>query len=327
MKRKKVIKMFLVGVIIVGVVLGSQFRAITEEYCDNQSNKQKYNNLKKGVIWVTSDYDPDQISFSDFMEQKDSLQIEENTYQMLKNSDVCYYEENQQPLYYIGKYAKKDRAEHDYVNEEYDGLLLTECHGMFVDERISEDCGLKKKISKGRFFQNKEYQYDTTQIIPVIIGANYSDAFSIGDTFQGKFVTEETWKFRVVGVFEQSAELLLEQINLDDFILLPTLSEKHINDEREKKIFLSTKIEGTIFYKNTTEYQEMADVVNAIREKTGYRLTHIPSPKDYNGISEKQYQTANKKMKGSFGIVLGSMLVLIVMFVKEEFFGMRKKAV
>lgn len=44
MKRKKVIKMFLVGVIIVGVVLGSQFRAITEEYCDNQSNKQKYNN-------------------------------------------------------------------------------------------------------------------------------------------------------------------------------------------------------------------------------------------------------------------------------------------
>lgn len=316
-------------VFVVAVVFSFIFflynRNVLVEMEKNQAIINEFLQYKDGELKLLDSYDSATSSFSDFINGSRALEIETLAYDLLiDNNKLDYYEVYFNPLYYANYYDKQDQADHEFLNEYIDDMYYTECNGICVDNCFVETNNLGEEIKSGRFFLKNEYNCDVMKEIPVVLGSSYLSCFELNETFVGQYVLEQPLTFVVVGFLNENSSFTIAgaEYNLNDSIILPTLSVNNIKDDREKIIMLSTKIEGFVHYDNAQEYQQVADEINLIAETSGFDYIHVVSAKDYENKFDISYEQAKSRYRNSFilfaCIFAGGLLVSVVKRRKNE---------
>ena len=285
--KKILFVLWLVAVIL--FVRGVRLNADVKEY---KQNCEIYQNIDHGWISLKDTYDRDDYSFSDFLQTDQALTIEKKTYQDLKKSNLDYYEfyENQ-------------------VNIETDKVFS----GVSMDEKSWKKWNISERISDGKNLQKKDFALTDQDEIPVLLGSNLKKQFHIGQTFQGENYV--SMKCRVAGFLKpgQTIEMDDESISLDDCILSPMLNLSEKDSKRDQAILLSVKLEGKVYYKDANEYQNVAQVVQQIRAKTGFEYVQIQTTQDVEKPFSTSVAAAEKQVVFYLvlaGIVMALSLIL-----------------
>ena len=61
-------------------------------------------------------------------------------------------------------------------------------------------------VSDGRGFQDEDFHYTAREYVPIILGHEYKDIFSVGQVLDGKYLFE-TFKFKVIGFLPELTEI------------------------------------------------------------------------------------------------------------------------
>ncbi|MGN0485399.1 MAG: hypothetical protein ACI4HI_17815 [Lachnospiraceae bacterium] len=286
MNKKNILRWLCGGLILCGVfvvgIISCQLRLDNE----HRDELEQYNGKIQCEEILTDQYDSETSSFSDFYTKKGACDMAKKAYdRLLSEPNIDYYEYSDMPFYYVGEYNKKDCAEHQFINENNH----TDCLGMWVDEKFCRDYHLNTQLDTGRTFQSHEYQADTKKPVPLLLGNHYKGAFRLGEKFKGEYVWED-FDCYVVGFLKKGASISLggEKTVLDDYVVLPTLSVEHIEDEHTKAVHLSVHLEGFFYYKNADAYNTAATVINQIADETGFQYTHLKTLDDLNVLSEEK---------------------------------------
>ena len=80
---------------------------------------------------------------------------------------------------------------------------------------------LSKYVENGRSFNSDEYTV-VDENIPVILGSEYADIYSIGDTIQANYLSLDVC-FKIIGFLEEGTQFSIsdQDIVLDYYICLP----------------------------------------------------------------------------------------------------------
>ena len=135
-------------------------------------------------------------------------------------------------------------------------------------------------------------------MIPVILGNNYKNYFSINDTFEGYYLGYKKICFKVRGFLKAGETVILDQTPylLDEFVLAPVISAGPADSEDFAKLLTLVKCEGYLHYRNKQEYERSLKELNKIASNTGF-----------------QYSIPNRMLKNEnlMGITLSGAMVLI----------------
>lgn len=107
------------------------------------------------------------------------------------------------------------------------------------------------QIAEGRGFIDDDYDYLDKGRIPVILGAAYKDTFSIGDTFEGYYISER-FTFEVIG-FAEGGRVFYSSpdgrpVPYDHYIIMPFASVHE--DSEMGRIILLQQLCGLITDEN-----------------------------------------------------------------------------
>ena len=108
-------------------------------------------------------------------------------------------------------------------NNRYElfGQICFRAKAYYISQNIIDKFALK--VSSGRMFEGEDFIYNDNYV-PVVVGHNYTNNFSAGDTFQGYYWNKSV-DFKIIGFLEENASMLSfvqgDPICLDDYILVP----------------------------------------------------------------------------------------------------------
>ena len=113
----------------------------------------------------------------------------------------------------------------EYADEsryEMNGESITATEAIQVSDNFFTLFPLK--ISEGRSFEPADFDYLSTDTIPVIMGNAYRDSFRLGDTFEGYYICERR-SFNVIGFTDSESDFHLRSNNCmvpyGRFIIMP----------------------------------------------------------------------------------------------------------
>ena len=255
-----------------------------------------------GEISLTDSYDSESSQVSEFFHDKDSNQILQETYQQLvQNEKIEYYEVLPQPVEYVGSFTyplSVVDGDRSVVEQKIDGEKITPIKTLMLNQTFYDRIHLEKKLRKGTGFQKSEYNQHSHEVIPVILGNNYKNYFSINDTFEGYYLGYKKICFKVRGFLKAGETVILDQTPylLDEFVLAPVISAGPADSEDFAKLLTLVKCEGYLHYRNKQEYERSLKELNKIASNTGF-----------------QYSIPNRMLKNEnlMGITLSGAMVLI----------------
>lgn len=320
MKSKKLLIGFLVFFILFELTLCG---TVKKKFHDDKmyaEQRASYSKMKDGNLCLTDQYDSRTSSFSDFYVKDSACDMAKNVYKKLTNdSKINYFEYTDMSLYYVGRYEKKDKAKHEFVNEkEDDEIEYTACSGMWMDEKFCKLYQLDQAIELGRSFKETEYNITTDYIIPVILGSNYKDAFKLGERFKANFLWEDI-ECEVVGFLKPTTSITIETVDkcLDDYVILPTICADKIKDPNIRAVYWCSHLEGMIRYKNAKEYHSMAKKINLIAKETGFHYTHLKTYDEIPILSDVKKRQMRTREKIYLGLILMEGLAILVLWRKK----------
>ena len=178
------------------------------------------------------------------------------------------------------KYGVEDPG-YDKISKIY------RCHGVKQDYIGMDEYGvipsqisekkIEQHIEKGRCFTLKEYQRPLNQEIPLIAGYDYQKVFHLNQKIKAGYLGTENCTFKIVGFLHKNTRLSSE-LNLDETLIMPTVSKMKTMKQENEKILMSVKCSGYFCYKNEKEYRQISNLLKRIRRETGYRYV-IPQMK------------------------------------------------
>ena len=111
------------------------------------------------------------------------------------------------------------------------------------------------QVAEGRRFTGDDYEYLGNGRIPVILGAAYKETLSIGDTFEGYYISER-FTFEVIGFAEGGSSFYSSgdgrPVPYDRYIIMPFASVSE--DSEIGRIILLQQICGLITDENGREH-------------------------------------------------------------------------
>lgn len=118
---------------------------------------------------------------------------------------------------------------------EIDGkqTYVTTLKTVTLDQKVAGI--LSKYVENGRSFNSDEYTV-VDENIPVILGSEYADIYSIGDTIQANYLSLDVC-FKIIGFLEEGTQFSIsdQDIVLDYYICLPAFETNlEMNDQNEK---------------------------------------------------------------------------------------------
>lgn len=250
------------------------YSCIIESY-----NMQVQEFTDRGEISLADSYDSEESRVEDFFQTENSSEILKTTYEKLKtNKKLQYYEVLPQPIEYIGRFKLPKSTvdgEEDCIEQKIDGELLTPLKTLMINQLFAHDTALNTQVSEGEWFEKTQYRLTSDQCIPVVLGENYKEAFSIGDTFEGYYLGCKKIQFVVKGFFASTTVVALDnqKYDLDDYLVAPVMQTCNTEDEKFAKLLLLVKCEGYLHYNNKEEYAAALEEIKHLAEETGYKYS------------------------------------------------------
>lgn len=255
-----------------------------------------------GEISLTDSYDSDVSRVSDFFDDKDSNRILQETYQQLvQNRKIKYYEVLPQPIEYVGSFEyplSVVDGDKSVVEQEIDDEKITPIKTLMLNQIYYDSIDLEKKLQAGTGFKKTDYNQHINEVIPVILGNNYKNYFSVNDTFEGYYLGHKKICFKVKGFLKAGEKITLDRNTylLDEFVLAPVISAGSADSEDFSKLLTLVKCEGYLHYNDRETYESSLAELNKIAANTGF-----------------QYSIPNRMLKNKniMGITLSEAMVLL----------------
>ncbi len=225
---KKTKFMFLLMIVLLTVVfflLNFLFTESGDVRVVDERLKTIYNG--KEYFFVSKEFEDGDSGI--FYHSLDRLNDLKNAQRELMNQQIFeYYLQIRQPLElvefkdnisFIANYREGSKDN----SFEMSGQTYFRAKAYYISQNIIGKLGLN--VSFGRPLQNDDFIY-RNDYVPVMVGRNYADNFSVGDMLQG-FYWNKSVDFKIIGILEESESMLsFSQDNievLDDYILVPAL--------------------------------------------------------------------------------------------------------
>ena len=227
-------------------------------------------------IKIKDEYDNRNSSYMEFLHQKNSLSILKKVYKELEKAEL-YREYSRQILSYHEYFRGNEKLASGSYNDKTEDGYLTNLTVLQMPEKMISEKKIEQHIEKGRCFTLKEYQRPLNQEIPLIAGYDYQKVFHLNQKIKAGYLGTENCTFKIVGFLHKNTRLSSE-LNLDETLIMPTVSKMKTMKQENEKILMSVKCSGYFCYKNEKEYRQISNLLKRIRRETGYRYV-IPQMK------------------------------------------------
>lgn len=248
-------------------------------YTRDSYNMQAQEFTGAGEISLTDSYDSEKSRLNDFFSSKNSPKILRTTYEQLtQNKNIEYYEVLLQSIEYVGRFSYPSTVvagDSSVIEQDIDGEKITPVKTWMLNQTFYENLGLGDKLQVGKGFRQSDYNQDSRKEIPVILGSDYQNFFSIHDTFEGYYLGYEKICFKVRGFLKRGVTVTLDQSDyrLDGFVLAPVICASPASSEDFAKLLTLVKCEGYLHYKNQEEYETSLKELNKIAKATGFQYS------------------------------------------------------
>lgn len=303
------LKHYLVFVtIIIIFVFGSSvysYALIVER--NNSSISQ---NSSQGDWLLTDNYDRKGYRYENFLRKKDSLNILKQVYQHLMNiKNIDYYEISNKDFIYTKKFQGSKSFINGKGNQKIDDVLITPLKSMQVSELYAKRQNLDQSIQTGEFFNQSAYKKTSNQIVPVVAGANYKHIFKLNSIVENSYLATKNIRCKIIGFLDKKTNVKVDEeiINLDNYLIMPSVKLSPQDTLDFKQILLSDKCEGYLHYDNKNEYHQVVQQVKRIVKETGYEYIIPP---------EEKHNLYNLSIGQTFLIFLSSALAFLLVIRK-----------
>lgn len=233
---------------------------------------------------LTDTYDTKDSTFGEFLATDDAYDIMARTYDLISNNQkIDYYEIGFQSIEFLDSYNGKSSTINggdESRNQKIADETITPLNSM----QLSEKSMMEKKFNQLASYEHFNSFFRSTETssnlhIPAVVGHSYDNFFNVGDTFGGKYLNK-SFIFHVVEELPKdfSIRLLSEDENLNDYIIIPSMSIDN-SDEAYSKKLLSVKCEGIVHYETEEDYKTSIDAISEIVNETSFKY-YIPDTRN-----------------------------------------------
>lgn len=191
---------------------------------------------------------------------------------MGKSNDFKYVVEMNQPISIINAdipevclYNYENGMSDNEITIMPDGTKISGAKSLQVSYNFLEEFNLK--IAEGHSWTPKDFNYDSTKNVPVILGHAYVDTFHIGDTIKGDYL-DEKMTFKVIGFIEENAKFVTKDSieNTDRYFLLPSFHAAETPTSFHKWVLLQ-QLYGIVI--TDKSFDQINEEINALIAKYG----------------------------------------------------------
>ena len=271
--RKHIVRFMVFYILSIGCLLG----IVIYSYQNKIDRHNEQVEIEYPGVWKLSDeYDNRNSSYMEFLHQKNSLSILKEVYKELEKAEL-YREYSRQILSYHEYFRGNEKLASGSYNDKTEDGYLTNLPVLQMPEKMISEKKIEQHIEKGRCFTSKEYQRPLNQEIPLIAGYDYQKVFYLNQKIKAGYLGTENCTFKIVGFLHKNTRLSSE-LNLDETLIMPTVSKMKTMKQENEKILMSVKCSGYFCYKNEKEYRQISNLLKRIRRETGYRYV-VPQMK------------------------------------------------
>ncbi|WP_312092405.1 hypothetical protein [Aminipila sp.] len=249
--------------------------------------------------------------------------------QELKNTDgLFFYSIVEQPIdipaenvsnkFAYGYEDGLDKESSYSVGEK--GTPLIWAKSMQITDDVLEKFGVK--VESGRRFTEKDFEFNPSDTVKVILGNEYKSYYQVGDLFDAEYLFTPI-KCQVVGILPEKSLVAKygNFIPLDRYILLPSFNKMSYYQNPElAKIVLSQQASGEIT--TTDQAIDVNQLVSHLSQKYD-TLNFIVVREDLNKI-QNLFNVSEETLK-QLVILLISIIIFTIIGISVGFFGRIKR--
>lgn len=194
--------------------------------------------FNQGNIYIGIQHEANPLQLEDSPKTLDSfLQI----YDTIRSSPYTYYEIYQQPI--------DGMAQGQFFPNYYDNVSFDSDQALClqISENVQTDFDLS--ILSGRFFNAGDFIHESGTTVPVIMGYEYSQMYSVGDVFSAGYLLSQ-FDFEIIGFLNNGCNISTSSfyIPLNRVIIIPSFRFRDLpqsaNEYVTQKIHYANKTSG-----------------------------------------------------------------------------------
>ena len=212
----------------------------------------------------------------------------------LQDSEYFDYYMMYNQMVYVENYKGKDTNIYGYesnidlksrkkeiMSDSGDVKSYTELKGFWIGDNVIDDFNVK--VSKGTGFTSDDFILSKEAPISVILGEEYADEYSVGDTLYINFIFAER-EARVVGILEKGTNLYCNgrYVNLDRYLIMPVfLNDDYDGQEVYRlgaKDLYTLRNSGTIATKLSKS--DIEDIITEYSKEAGFKTGYYVVEQD-----------------------------------------------
>lgn len=243
-------------------------------------SQNKYDFKKQYFQLVDIEDLHDRSYISNLYSQSDLITRLEGFAQELKNNNnFIFIEFSPVGIEFIGKWNKptglaENPTSIDQTTKINDTeVFVTSVEGLMLDQ-ISLDL-YSLDVSDGELFSDEDF-VQTDNKLPLLLGSDFKDYYSIGDTIPLLHYGEE-WIGVIKGFLKEDEQITQDTMiyHLDSYVLVPSFESTTLIpgfDDNYQKQMHHSKIQGYVILNNKEEYSKAKKEIKALSKK--YNLSY-----------------------------------------------------
>ena len=292
-KRKKLLSVLMIIQCFVCTLLINMIFATALKTHSSVSKFSKFIG-NKSYYWISDDIEED--DFSLYMKNQngeyeklksfhEELKNEKSWTFLSANKQFISINSNDIPEKFLFQYEQGCPLENEDKSKK-------DVKCLHVSQNLFSEFGIT--VSDGREFKTEDFVHKNGECVPIILGNEYKNIFSIGQVLNGEYLFED-FKFEIIGFLPELTEIPslgdMGIISCDRYAIMPAFSREN-NAEASffDKASLDQYVNGIII--SDMNYADVNERVQKLVLKTGtMKLNVIPesgSIKNLTSISQKE---------------------------------------
>lgn len=292
-KRKKLLSVLMIIQCFVCTLLINMIFATALKTHSSVSKFSKFIG-NKSYYWISDDIEED--DFSLYMEnQNGEYEKLKSLHEELKNEKSWTFLSANKQFISINSSDIPEKFLFQYEQGcplENEDKSKKDVKCLHVSQNLFSEFGIT--VSDGREFKTEDFAHKNGECVPIILGNEYKNIFSIGQILNGEYLFED-FKFEIIGFLPELTEIPslgdMGIISCDRYAIMPAFSREN-NAEASffDKASLDQYVNGIII--SDMNYADVNERVQKLVLKTGtMKLNVIPesgSIKNLTSISQKE---------------------------------------
>ena len=292
-KRKKLLSVLMIIQCFVCTLLINMIFATALKTHSSVSKFSKFIG-NKSYYWISDDIEED--DFSLYMEnQNGEYEKLKSLHEELKNEKSWTFLSANKQFISINSSDIPEKFLFQYEQGcplENEDKSKKDVKCLHVSQNLFSEFGIT--ISDGREFKTEDFMHKNGECVPIILGNEYKNIFSIGQILNGEYLFED-FKFEIIGFLPELTEIPslgdMGIISCDRYAIMPAFSrENNAEVSFFDKASLDQYVNGIII--SDMNYADVNERVQKLVLKTGtMKLNVIPesgSIKNLTSISQKE---------------------------------------